>query len=403
MKKVPIVLCSLFICLPSLNAADFGLLVNQYAGANNQSAETSFEYQASILPRLSLPLGDSGNFFVSAGVTLDLDEGDFTVIPELLRTELSFRSGNWGIRAGRMQYADPLGFIASGLFDGIRFSLNSRAGIFSVGAWYTGLLYKKNAVITMTAAEQVSYDTPVDYDDFLNTYFAPRRLLASLDWEHPSFAGLLYLKAALSAQMDFTDGEEKFHSQYVTLKVSVPVKSFGFELGGSLETTEPAVEDKKFNIAFAWDLGVFWTLPTSFNSQLSLTGRFASGNTGGITGAFVPLTGKLYGNILRAKLSGISMLNLDYTARLAESFGMSLTASHFVRNDQGTYTAYPVNIADNTGHFLGTELFALFAWSPFSDLRLNFGGGAFLPVLGNVNRNERIQWRAELTAILALY
>jgi hypothetical protein len=387
---------SLLICY----ASDFGLLLNQYAGADNQdSGEAGFEYKAGFLPRFFLPLGDSMSLFVSAGLTLGVDEGDFTVIPELLQTEYSYRSGNWGIKAGRIQYADPLGFIASGLFDGVSFSLNSTAGIFSAGAWYTGLLYKKNAVITVTDGDQVSYDTPVDYDDFFNTYFAPSRLLVSLDWEHPSVAELLHLKAALTVQTDLTDGDEKYHSQYVTVKAAMPYKSFVFELGGSFETAE----SEDFNIAFAWDLGVFWTLPTSFSSRLTFTGRFAGGNTGDVVGAFVPVTGKFYGNILKAKLSGISMLCLDYTARLAESLGMSLTASHFVRNDQGTYTAYPVNIADNTGYFLGTELFARLVWSPFSDLQVSFGGGAFLPSLGDINPDERVQWGVELTAILAFY
>jgi hypothetical protein len=391
---------SLFICY----SADFGLLVNQNAAVSNQdSEEAGFEYQANLLPRLFLQLGDSSSLFISAGITLEVKD-EFSIIPELLRTEYTYRSGNWGIRAGRMQYADPLGFIAAGLFDGVSFSFNSRSGSLSAGAWYTGLLYKKNAVITMSAAEQASHDAPVDYGNFSNTYFAPKRLLISLDWEHPSVAELLLLKAALSAQTDLTDGDEKYHSQYLTLKASMPVKSFTFELGGSFSAAEfePAMADKNFNIAFAWDLGVFWTPPTSFTSRLSLTGRFAGGNTDGIVGAFVPLTGKYCGNILRAKLSGISVLGLDYTARLTRTFGASLAASHFVRNDQGTYTAYPAS-ATHTNYFLGTELFARLVWSPFSDLQLTLGGGAFLPSLGDVNPDEKAQWRVELTAVFSAY
>jgi hypothetical protein len=170
-------------------------------------------------------------------------------------------------------------------------------------------------------------------------------------------------------------------------------------LGGSLETAQ-SIND---NIAFAWDLGVFWTLPSSFDSRLSLTGHFAGGNTGdGTIGAFVPVTGKPYGSILKAKLSGISILDLDYIARLTRTFGTSLTTSFFVRNDRGTYRAYPVNPNDNTGYFLGTELFARLVWSPFSDLQLNLGGGVFLPS-PDVNPNAKPGGCVELTAILALY
>jgi hypothetical protein len=292
-----------------------------------------------------------------------------------------------------------LGFIAAGLFDGVHFSLNTTAGYFSAGAWYTGLLYKKNAVITVTAADQVSFDAPVDYGNLSNTYFAPRRFLMSLDWEHPSVAELLNLKAAVTIQADLTDTDEKYHSQYFTLKALIPYKSFVFEFGGSLETAE----SEDFNTALAWDFGVLWTLPGSLSNRLSFTGHFAGGNTGGNVGAFVPVTGKFYGNVLKVKLSGISILNLDYTVRFAESLGMNLTVSHFIRNDQGTYTAYPVNIAENSGYSLGTELFARFVWSPFSDLQLDFGVGTFLPALGNVNPEEKTQWLVELTAILSVF
>jgi hypothetical protein len=127
---------SFFIC----HASDFGLLVNQYAGTGNEGgAETGFEYRADILPHLSFLLGNSGDLFLSAGITLEKKDG-FSCVPELFRTEFSYRPGNLGITVGRMQYADPLGFIASGLFDGVRFSLNSTAGSFNAGAWYTGLM-----------------------------------------------------------------------------------------------------------------------------------------------------------------------------------------------------------------------------------------------------------------------
>jgi len=414
MKKI--YLLPLILLLPiSLFAFDFGLITNQYIGYGNSGGdENYFKYQGDILPRISFLIGDSGELFLSAGMTLGYEE-EFFYVPELLRTEFSMRFGSSRIKAGRFTYSDPLSFIANGLFDGLQFTHNSNAGNFSVGAWYTGLLYKKNANITMTGNDQAIYDSVLDYNDFFDTYFAPPRLLASLNWEHPSIAELLSLKIALAGQIDLTDKDEKYHSEYFILKAGIPVKSFLIELGGSLElsqSTLPAAlpeeaEDNQLAMAFAWSLGLFWTLPTSFNSRLSLVGNFAGGRTDDFIRAFVPVTTETFGNLLEAKLSGLTAIDLNYTARINRFLGTSLTASYFIRNDLGTFKGYPIiGAADGTEddkYFLGAELYARLIWSPTSDLQLNLGGGAFIPSLGDAAPDEKARWRVELTAVLALF
>jgi len=250
----------------------------------------------------------------------------------------------------------------------------------------------------MTQKDQALYDSVLNYGNFFNTYFAPPRLIVSFDWEHPSIGELVSLKVAVTGQIDLSAGGDKFHSQYLTVKAAIPVKSFLFELGGSVQ----ASQSDKFAVAFAWNVGIFWTLPTSFSSRLSLTGSFAGGRSDDFIRAFVPVTTKFYGDILKAKLSGLTVLDLNYTARISRTFGTSLTASYFIRNDLGTYKNYPVSSSGSNGYFLGAELFARLIWSPFSDLQLNFGGGAFLPSLGDVS-NEKTKWRIELTAVVALY
>jgi hypothetical protein len=402
----------LMLPLASAGALDFGLVINQGAAiSNNQGDEASqirdgFEYRADIWPRISFLVGDIGEFLMSAGLTLGWRGDDFYYIPELLRTEISLRSGSWGLNAGRMLYSDPVGFVASGLFDGFRFSYSSWAGTFGAGAWYTGLLYKRNANIAMIATERAQYDTPVDYDSFVNTYFAPRRLLASFDWQHSSVADFLNLSAAVTAQGDFMNGDERYHSQYATVRAATPAGNFVLEFGASLEAAEfepPIGDDRNFNLAYAFDFGLHWRLPTSFVSRLSLSGLITSGQTDYTAGVFVPVTNRLYGHILQARMTGICMFSLDYTARFARSLGTILSAAYFTRSDQETYKGYPVNIEKNSGHTLGTELFGRLVWSPTSDLQFNFGGGAFLPWMGHAGHDERINWRAELSAIMAIF
>jgi len=402
----------LFVCLflivtlilpVSLSALDFGLITSHYAGYDNQTdSEGGFEYRGDMLPRLTGLIGDFGEFILSAGLSFRVKDELYYVL-ELLRTEINMRFGGSSIKAGRIYYSDPLGFIANGLFDGIQFSHNSSAGIFNIGAWYTGFLYKETANITMTDNDRDIYEAAVNYGDFLNSYFAPSRLLASFDWEHPSIAELFSLKAAVTGQVDFSGADEKLHTQYFTVKASFPAKSFLFEIGGSLQAAQTVwADDYKFTMAFAGDFGIFWTLPSSFHSRLSLSGRFSGGRIDDFMTAFIPVTNEIYSEIFQPKLSALSILGLNYTARLNHTIGTSLSASCFVRGDLGTFTGYPA-AEDSEGYFLGTEFYARLVWSPFSDLQFNIGGGAFLPALGDAGPEEKILWRAEITMVLALF
>jgi len=155
MKKIITLVFVVMLLLPvfSLSALDFGLLLDQTFGVEsveNGDTADGVGYSATLIPWLSTPLGSSHNgtqLYLSAGLTMEYANQNAAFIPELLRTELTFPIGTgMEIQAGRMQYTDPLGFIADGLFDGAKFSYTSaNVGTFGIGAWYTGLLYKKRS------------------------------------------------------------------------------------------------------------------------------------------------------------------------------------------------------------------------------------------------------------------
>jgi len=403
--KITAVFFLIMIFLPvSLGAFDFGLVLNQHVGVDNkQDNEAKVDYLADILPSFSGLIGDNGEFYISAGMTLGY-ENEFVYIPELLRTEISMRFGISGFKAGRIHYSDPLSFIASGLFDGAQFSHTRDIGTFNAGILYTGLLYKKNANITMTASDKARFDSAVDYGDFYKTYFAPPRLLAAVGWEHPSIAEFIRLKASIIGQLDLSREDIKYHSQYFIVKAGIPVKSLLFEFGGSMEFSQTVTpDDSNFNVSFAGDFGIFCTLPTSYFSRLSFNGTIAGGKKNDTVSAFVPVTTRYYGNIFEEKLSGLSVLSLNYSARIAETLGTAVSASYFIRNDLGTYSGYPVNGLQSDGYLLGAEFFARLIWSPVSDLQFNLGGGVFFPYLDIEGPDEKPQWRVELTAVLAVY
>jgi len=416
MKKIFItlllILQTMFVFPFISGAADFSFAINQYAGIDGQGKEKkdiNFDYQANFIPGFSHYFNDSCEIFLSAGIMLGWEE-KFKWVPELLRAEFSWHKNNLGIRVGRINYADPIGIIASGLFDGMSFSYTSMIGTISLGAWYTGLLYKKTANISMNSRDYNSYVTPFDYNDFKNTYFASRRLLASFDWEHPSIGNFMRLKAAVTAQVDLSPkNEEKYHSQYFTFKAVIPIKLFDFEFGGSVGlaqkkgAADAKPDNKETGVSLLGNFGVLCRLPSVYNSYISLTGSYLSGKMDNLM-VFKPLSNKSYGNILKIKLLGISLLSLDYTAQFIPAIGFGVGASLFIRNDLDTFKAYPVNAENNEGNFLGTEFYTRLVWSPFTDLQFNLGGGIFLPALGNAAApKEKPLWLAEISINFALY
>jgi len=132
--------------------------------------------------------------------------------------------------------------------------------------------------------------------------------------------------------------------------------------------------------------------------------RYASGgNSDGSAAAFLPVTTISQGSILGARLSGITMIQADYSARLLDTLQASISSSYFIRNDLNTYSGYPLPEGNSEGYSLGNEFFARLLWSPFTDIQVNLGGGIFLPSLGDAAPKADNSWRVELNAILYLY
>ena len=395
----------MFFFLPAffLSAKDFGLFLDQTAsfeGIGSPGSDTTeFKYFGTAVPWFSTPIGSAGELYISAGVTPKYEYKKWEIVPELLRTELSIGVGENGtIYIGRMNYADPMGFVAKGLFDGARYEIEFSGGsTLGIGAWYTGFLYKKNAYITMTMDDLYRYDAELDYSDFFDTYFAPRRLVAAVDWEYPDLAEIIRLKLALIGQFELSGNDELYHSQYLIAKAGIPVKQFVFELGAAVELAEAA---KEYQVSFAGELGVSWMLPTSIQDRLMFLGRFSSGTINKSITAFVPINTESQGYVLRAKLSGLSVLRLDYTARLHQTFSLCLSDSYFILSDLVTHQGY---LGEKKGYFLGNEFYGFIVWSPVSDLQIRAGGGVFLPSLGNAVKDGDALWRVDLNVVLAVF
>lgn len=394
-----VVLLLLLIFPASLRAYDFGVTLTQDVGYGGIGSGAKLDYEGGLIPYFTASFGDSGYLYISAWAKIVYEYERIYFTGELLHTEFSWRVNNFKIRAGRIPYAAPLDFIAEGFFDGVQASFDTKIGTFNAGGWYTGLLYKKSANITMTPEDLLSYNAYLDYRHFSNTYFASRRVLAAVGWENPDIAGMIRAKAAVLGQIDLNGDGTPYNSMYISAKALIPVKRFVISTGVCLQMAKAGSDT---GIGLAGELGGSWIAPTPFSSRLSLVGRYSSGKTGSID-PFVPITTKPQGDVLQARLSGISTFLLDYSAKLHPTVSAGLSASYYIRNDKETYTAYPVNPADNGGSALGCELFGRAVWNPLTDLSVNLGAGIFLPSTGDVNPKAGVQWRVELGLSLVVY
>jgi hypothetical protein len=404
MKKILFILTAVFhLGAFSLYAFDFGVVFSQKVEVDAPDLNfenAAFDISGVLIPRFSMLIGDMGSLYVSAAIGYESTEADpFAVLFELTRTDVNFNFGNINLNAGRMFYSDPLKIIADGLFDGAQVSFITRNGNIRAGAWYTGLLYRERAAITMTKKELESSSDKVDYNDFANTYFAPSRFLASVEYDHPSLAGIFDLKTSILAQFDL--GDDKLNSQYLLAALSVPVKSFIIDVGACVELIE---YNDKMTPAFAACVGLTYIMPTKLEKHLKLSFRYSSGVSDDESiGAFLPLTTVTQGEIPEAKFSGMSLISLDFMGRMTDALSASVAFTYFIRNDLGTYGYYPVTAGTGDGFLLGAELFARVVWNITTGIRLNFGTGVFMPALGDVAPEAEALWRIKLNMVFSIY
>ncbi|MCL2759322.1 MAG: hypothetical protein FWD22_03840 [Treponema sp.] len=383
MNRIISLLCFLLFFPVFITAGDFGLILDNSAGYGGIE-KGNIDYKGSVIPHYSLLLGENIDIYLSGSFNIEYSEEEWSYLPELLRTEISFNLNSGIIRAGRIFYSDPLGLIIRGLFDGAGITLFTRAGTFSAGAWYTGLLYKERAKISMTE------------NDLKDDYFAPKRIIGAFDWEHLNL-GPLQFNTAVIGQFDLS--EVNLNSQYFTGKLTLPFQSASFNLGGCLELIQ---ENDTQTTAFAGVIGMQLFLPTPFKDSLSLIGRFSSGVfEDKDINVFIPITSIYMGNVFTEKLSGLSCLTLDYTFQLNKKLLFSVSSTYFILSDPDFYEGFPIT-EEKKGNFLGNEFFAKILWNPYSDLQLNLRGGAFLPSLGNAAPDNGTKWRLEFNVIFGL-
>ena len=399
MKRfIPILLLSAFtlsaVFAPGVHAVDAGAFIQSEFEAYGQD-DTDMYGAVIFAPWVSVPLGES-ELYVSAGVHANF--GDETIIaPDLFRLEFSSRIASMlTLRLGRINWLDPSGFVAKGRFDGLDVFFDSGRIRLGISGLYTGLLFKDAVEINVSPTDSADYDSAFDWGDFSNTYFAPRRAIASLYGEFPGFlADRSRLFAGIMGQFDLSDADEKFNTQYALLRHVLVYKVFDFDLAGAAELENTEAEGLRPGIAVSAEIGV--QLPTPIPDRFSLGFSWASGE-GPSTAPFFPITREAQSFVLEPRLSGMMILSANYMALFARTLSVELGGKYFLRNDSESFTA---PYLEDDSYPLGLELGGSLQWVPLSDISFTVRGGVFLPSTGSAWADDApVLWR--VTAGLAI-
>jgi hypothetical protein len=214
---------------------------------------------------------------------------------EAERTELNLHpaSGLY-LSLGRIRFGDPAALTASGLFDGASGSLNLGVCRLSLGAYYTGLLYKETAKILLTPGDLERYEKPLDADG-LEGYFASRRVLLALTAEFPDLTSRTSLAAQALAQIDANGASETLNTYYLELRAGAePFDPLHLSAGGIGELLQGPDELWGSGAAFG---GADWEVPGTLADMLSAEFLWTGGRSGENMSAFTPVSGKNAGRV----------------------------------------------------------------------------------------------------------
>jgi hypothetical protein len=393
---------------------DFGVLLDQRV----EVAQDDLTYVGGAGPWLSAGISEKTQFYFSGNVSFKYanDGAENGVnngvnyewieplpLLELSRLELDYRPVSHALlKAGRFVFSDSSGMIAAGVFDGLYGELQAALGRVSAGAWYSGLLFKETAKITMTGGDLVDYYTPWEWNE-INNYFAPRRLLADLRWDIPGvFGPLNVLTLEGFAQFDLTDHEDTLNSQYLEIQYDCfPVSGLQITTGAIAEILEDG--DGEYGVAFGGLVETGIRLPGLISHRFFLGANFSSGNWNETFTAFIPLSGNSAGIVFTPKMSSLARVYLEYKSRLHETLSLEAGARYFIRTDtESSGEIWGTTAAEDDAIFYGGEAYASVIWAPLDDITMTLGGGAFFPGSGNVfGSGADIGWKFMAGLILS--
>jgi hypothetical protein len=382
--------------------ADFGVTLHQNLELQGEE-RLDTAYAGGLGLWVSAAVSENVDVYFSGNFALKYENKNWYTVPELARSMIQWRPlPALVLDGGRIRFTDHNQIVAAGLFDGLAGAWELGSSRLTLGAYYSGLLYKDTADIFMTGDDVAGYIKPLDYVKFGDTYFASRRFLAQAGWELPALRGSshgLYLQGL--AQFDLNGRSEKLHTQYLSGRfLFSPLPVLDFTFGGILGFAETTGSMAGTETGFAFLTSAAWAPPSVMRDRLTLGFRYGSGRAGRTIGPFRQITAIGQGNVLNTGLAGLALMHAAYLIQPLDVLSFTLDGRYFLRTDLTTYTNPWLQ---NRGQALGAELYASMTWVPLIDVSLAAGCGVFLPGTGNAFSSDTpSQWEAALALLVSL-
>jgi hypothetical protein len=392
-----------------LFALDYGVTLQQtleLSGPGDENLELT--YAPGLGPWLSDSSREAVDLYFSAFINMKYEydklsgEGNWRPLPELGRCSLSYRpAAGPTLEFGRIQYNDPNNLIAAGLFDGTKGTLDIGNTRLSLGAFYSGFLYRETARIFMTAADS-SWNYTAGDTEFS---FAGRRLIAAFDWEAPAlFESPHSLSLNAMVQLDLNASQDTLNSQYLSFKFSFsPLPAVYARAGAVLGFAQRQGAEKKEEANLGMNLGLDWSLSGPPEDVLSFGIIWASGEAGDSSpGLFRSVTMLSPSGVLSAGVAGLAVLRGSYTINPLKNLSLSMDCRYLFRGNLTAIDTLPLSV-DKGKKALGGEIYGSLIWVPLPDISLAWRGGLFFPGMGNaVEKGSPTRWKTAVTLAFSI-
>ncbi|ULQ59580.1 hypothetical protein K7I13_14110 [Brucepastera parasyntrophica] len=391
-KKLPILFFLILLMGIPVFAIDYGFELSNKGGIRiRDDADFFSEHRATAWMTIPFDINNRNSLALEGSVyTTKKEEGGYTFYLDLDFLRFSFNPVNtdrltFHIDAGRLPVRDATGILLNQSVDGADFRMSMPFGNMALFAGYTGLLNARKTGALMTADDYADYVSDKIYA------LGAQRIIGKFTLHIPELAGSTDLIIEILGQYDMRDIIQSDYSElvntiYGTISLTGAItNSLYYTLTGGVQGGILDTKTEQYSEIAALGLANLMFFPV-INNQFFLEFLYTTAPNKVLT-TLLPITfqnaGTIYSmgyeNLMKATLGWIftpfSFLNFDVDAKLF---------------------MYPGKQDNVESLYIGTEVNAGVTWEVFSDLRVRFEAGIFLP------NEEKIQTLLSLKAIFAL-
>jgi hypothetical protein len=369
-------------------------------------------------------LDAQGSYTFTPAIPLLFDLDRFTFGTDVIATDAGATS--FGISLGRDRFRDVTGYVLNHTLDGVKLQINQARSSFRLGVGTTALLQRPTNQIVLGTLDIL------DLSDGTKI-FAPARLIGTVDYRIIEAIAGQHLTVSATFNQDLRPEDQltapgteladptaggSVDTQYVSLSLSGALtpglyQTFYYTLntGRQLEFVEDAKSSTGSWYQYQNTLGhmagleLSYFLPEVLNSRARVFGQFSTGDSSW-SDSFVPLSPSSFSDVFTLQPGNSSHLGVSYSLRPLAAIDLDIlqtelrAVSYFRTSGSGEVSEPSVSPA-SSGSYVGSDINLIVTAVPFSDLRLVFKSGLFVPN-GDVMspENENVDYQVTLQGVL---